>query len=83
MACMEMLEPTQTSQGMSMDVRSIRMVATTGISSVSASRVVQDDTTGLIYMDTITTSIGRVVLSGPDPDVSSTGPTIEDVTEQE
>ena len=78
-----MPEPTQTSQGMSMDVRSIRMVATTGISSVSASRVIQDDTTGLIYMDTITTSIRQVVLSGPDPDVFSAGPTIEDVTEQE
>ena len=68
---------------MSMDIRSIRMVATTGISSISASRVIQDDTTGLIYMDTITTSIGWVVCSGLDPDVSSMGPTIEDVTEQE
>ena len=66
-----------------MDLMSIRMVATTGISSVSASRVIQDDTTGLIYMDTIATSIGRVVLSGPDQDISSTGPTLEDVTGQE
>ena len=78
-----MPEPTQTSQGTSMDVRSVRMVATTGISSVSASRVVQDDTTRSIYMDTITTSIRRVVLSGPDLDVSSSGLTIEDVTGQE
>ena len=82
-ACVDMPDPTQTSQGTSMDIRSIRMVATTGISSISASRVVQDDTTRSIYMDTITTSIGRVVLSRPDPGVSSTGPTIEDVTEQE
>ena len=66
-----------------MDGMSIRMVATTGISSMSASRVIQDDTTRLIYMDTITTSIGRVVLSRLDPDISSAGPTIEDVTGQE
>ena len=66
-----------------MDVRSIGMVATTGISSVSASRVIQDDTTRSIYMDTITASIGRVVLSRPDPDMSSAGPTIEDITGQE
>ena len=82
-ACMEMPEPAQTSQGTSMDVRSIRMVATTGISSISISRVIQDDTTGSIYMDTITTSIGRVVLSRLDPDISSSGLTIEDVTGQE
>ena len=82
-ACMEMQETTQTSRDMSMDVRSIKMVATTGISSVRASRVIQDDTTGSIYMDIITTSIRRVVLSGPDPDISSAGPTIEDVTGQE
>ena len=82
-ASTETPESAQTSQGPSMDVRSIRMVATTGISSVSASRVIQDDTTGLIYMDTITASIRRVVLSGPNPDISSAGPTIEDVTGQE
>ena len=66
-----------------MDVMSIRMMTTSGISSVSLSRVIQDDTTGSIYMDTITTSIGRVVLSGPDLGLSSVGPTIEDVTGQE
>ena len=82
-ACVEMPESAQTSQGPSMDVRSIRMVATTGISSMSASRVIQDDTTGSIYMDTITASIRRVVLSRRDPDISSAGPTIEDVTGQE
>ena len=70
-------ESAQTSQGTPMDIRSIGMVTTTGISSMSASRVVQDDTTRSIYMDTITASIRRVVLSGLDPDVSSAGPTIE------
>ena len=78
-----MPESAQTSQGTPMDIRSIGMVTTTGISSVSASRVIQDDTIRSIYMDTITASIGRVVLSGPDPDMSSAGPTIEDITGQE
>ena len=82
-ACLEMPEPAQTSQDTSMDVMSIRMVTTAGISSVSSSRVILDDTTRSIYMDTITTSIRRVVLSGPDPGKSSVGPTIEDVTGQE
>ena len=82
-AHLEMPEPLQTSQDTSMDIMSIRMVTTTGISSVSSSRIVQDDTTRLIYLDTITTSIGRVVLSGPDWGISSAGPTIEEVTNQE
>ena len=82
-ACLEMLEPAQTSQDTSMDIMSIRMVTTSGICSMSLSRVIQDDTTRSIYMDTITTSIGRVVLSGLDLGISSVGPTIEYVTGQE
>ena len=66
-----------------MDVMTIGMIAAPGISSVSSSRVIQDDTTGLVYLDTVTTSIGWVVLSGPHPDASSAGPIIEDVTGQE
>ena len=61
----------------------IGLVVTPGISSMSASRIVRDEVTGVTYMDTITTSIGRVALSGPDMEASSTGPTIEDVTDHE
>ena len=61
----------------------VGLVSVPGISSVSSSTIVQDDTTGSVNLDTVTTSIGRVVLSGPDPDASSVGPTIEDVTGQE
>ena len=60
---------------------SIGLVATPGISSVSATWVMKDDETGLVYMDTVTTSVGRVVLSA-DPISSSDGPVIEDITEQ-
>ena len=66
-----------------MDIMSIGLIAAPGISSMSLSRVIQDDTTGSVYLDTFTTSIGRVVLSGPDLDASSVSPTIEDVTGQE
>ena len=66
-----------------MDIMSIGLIAAPGISSVSLSRVIQDDTTRSVYLDTVTTSIGRVVLSGPDPYAPSAGPTIEDVTGQE
>ena len=56
-----------------------RLVLTPSISSVSSSCVVKDDTTGLVYMDTVTTSIGRVVLGKSD---SNEGPIIEDITDQ-
>ena len=60
---------------------SIGIVATPGISSVSSTRVMKDDMTGLVYMDTVTTSVGQVILSGDSFD-SPGGPVIEDVTDQ-
>ena len=58
----------------------IRLVATPGISSVSSSHIVKDEITGITYMDTVTTSVGRVTISSPDLEAFPTGPTIEDVT---
>ena len=58
----------------------IGLVTTPGISSMSASHIMRDEVTGVTYMDTITTSIGRVALSGPDWEASPTGSTIEDIT---
>ena len=56
-----------------------KMVSNPDLSSISSSWVVKDDTTGLVYLDTITTSIGRMVLGSME---SSEGPTIEDTTDQ-
>ena len=56
-------------------------MATPGISSVCATRVVKDGKTGLVYMDTVTTSVGQVVL-GTDSISSNDRPVIEDITEQ-
>ena len=58
---------------------SIGMVSSPGLSSISSSRVVKDNTTGLVDLDTVTTSIGRMVLGGSEP---SEGPAIEDITDQ-
>ena len=49
------------------------------ISSISASRIVRDNSTGSVYLDTIAASIGRIVLGGLEP---SEGPAIEDITDQ-
>ena len=60
---------------------SIGLVATPGISSVSLTRVMKDNTMGLVYMDTVTTSVGRVILGGDLVD-SHGRPVIEDITNQ-
>ena len=50
---------------------------------MSSSHVVKDDITGVTYVDTVTTSFRRIILSNPNPNASSTGPVIEDITDQE
>ena len=53
-----------------------------GMSSVSSSHVMKD-ITGVTYVDTITTSFGRIILNDPNPNASSTGPVIQDITDGE
>ena len=38
------------------------MVSNPGMSCISSSQVVKEDKTGLVYLDTMTTSIGRMVI---------------------
>ena len=50
---------------------SIGVVVTPGISTMSTSHIIRDEAMGVRYMDMVTTSIGRVALSGPDSEASS------------
>ena len=80
---MQMPELVEVDLEAPMGTMPIGLVATPGISTMSVSCIMRDEATGITYMDTITTSIGRVALSGPDLEASSTGPTIKDVTGHE
>ena len=51
--------------------------------TMSASCIIIDEATGVTYMDTITTSVGRVALSGPEQGTPTRGPIIEDITDLE
>ena len=82
MACLKMPELIEIDQEVPMGTLSIGLVTMPGMSSVSSSCIVTDDAMGLTYLDTVTTSVGRIILHEPDPD-ASTGPIIEDVTSQE
>ena len=80
MSCLCMPELVEVDLEPTMDTMPIGLVATVGISSMSASHIVKDEATGVTYLDTIMTSIGRVALSSQDLEAPSSGPTIEDIT---
>ena len=52
-----------------------------GVVTMSTSHIVKDEVTGVTYMDTVTTSVGRVALSGPEQETPAQGPKIEDITD--
>ena len=50
-----------------------------GAATMCTSCIVRDEVTEATYLDTVTTSVGRVALSGPEEETPAQGPTIEDV----
>ena len=80
-SCLKAPEFMEIDSNMPVSPMSIGLVATPGISSVSSSRVMKDDTMGLVYMEMVTTSVGRVILGGDSVD-SHGRPVIEDITDQ-
>ena len=61
----------------------MELVAAPGIASMTSSHIVKDELTGVTYMDTVTTSIGKVTISGLGLEAFPTGPTIEDITDSQ
>ena len=61
----------------------LRMAAVLGptVATMCASCIVKDKATGVTYMDTITTSVGQMAISGPKQEASTQGPIIEDITD--
>ena len=57
------------------------MMTALGVATMSASHVVLDEATGVTYLDTVMTSVGRVSLSSPEGKIPVQGPRIEDVTD--
>ena len=51
------------------------------VATMSTSYIVKDKMMGVTYMDTMTTSVGWVTLSGPRQEASVQGPIIEHVTD--
>ena len=77
--CLKTVELVEVDQGTPVGTMSIGMVSNPGLSSISSSQVVKDDITGLVYLDTMTTSIGRMALGSME---TGEGPIIEDITDK-
>ena len=82
-ACLHTPELVEVDLDIPVGTMPLRLVAIPGISSVSSSQIVRDEITGITCMDTITTSIWRVTISGPDTRAFPTGPMIEDITDHQ
>ena len=61
----------------------LRMVAVLAptVATMSASCIIKDEAMGVTYVNTITTSVGWVALSGPKQEALTQGPIIEDITD--
>ena len=78
-ACLRTLELVEVDQNMPVSTMAMGMVSNPSMSSISLSQVVKDNETGLVYLDTIAVSIGRMVIGSTE---TREGPTIEDMTDQ-
>ena len=52
----------------------VGMMTALGVTTMSASHEVWDEVTGATYLDTVTTSVGRVILSGSEGKIPASGP---------
>ena len=51
-------------------------MSASGKVTMCTSCIIRDKVTGATYLDTVTTSVGRVALSGPEQETLAQGPTI-------
>ena len=82
-SCLHAPELAEVELKAPVDVMPVGLLATPGISSVSSSHIVKDELMRVTYMDTVTTSVGRVTISGLGLEALSTSPSIEDITDSQ
>ena len=63
------------------DVLKVAVLTGPTVATMSASRIVKDEVMGVTYMDTVTTSVGNVILSGTKQKTLAQGPTIQGITD--
>ena len=79
MACLQKDPLPEEAHKVPQDPLRIAAVVEPTMVTMSASCIVKDEATGVTYMDTVTTSVGQVALSGPKLGTPTKGPIIEDI----
>ena len=60
----------------------VQTISVPAIAVISTSHIMRDEVTGVNYMNTVTTSVGRVAISGPKQGTLAKGLTILDVMDK-
>ena len=81
MACLRRDESLEGAHKVSPNLAVVGVMSAPGVETMSTSCIVKDEVTGVTYMDTVNTSVGRVALSGPEQETPAQGPKIEDVAD--
>ena len=77
-ACLRSQLPEEVPKA-SPDPLAVGVMIDPGVATVCTSHIIRDEVTGATYLDTVTTLVGRVALSGPESDTAAQGLIIEDV----
>ena len=78
-ACLQRDQSPEEVCEVHLDPLTIEVISVPTVAMMSTSHIVRDEVTGATYMDTMTTSVGQVPLSGPGLETSAQGPTIQDI----
>ena len=65
------------------EVRQLAMLEEPAVTTMYDTRKVQDEVTGVTYMDTVTASVGRVALGNPCMVATFPGATLEELAEED
>ena len=63
------------------EMRPPNVMAGPMVATLSTTWIVQDEATGVTYVDTVTTSVDRVALRNPHMVANLQGPVLEDITD--
>ena len=78
-ACVWRDQPPEGVCKVAPDPLRVAVLSGPAVVTMSTSCIVKDEVMGVTYMDTMTTLVGQVTLSGPGQEALTQGPTIQDI----
>ena len=76
MACLQRSQSLEEVYEVSPDPLAMGVMSAPGMATMYTNHIIRDEVTGVTYLDMVTTSLGRVALSGPEQEIPAQGPTI-------